>query len=71
MPSFFRFTPSSVCVPPYSVEAETMWSPALHSVRIAVASAAWPVAVASAARPPSIAAMRSSNTATVGLEMRE
>jgi hypothetical protein len=30
-----------------------------------------PVAVASAARPPSSAAMRSSNTATVGLEMRE
>ena len=28
-----------------------MWSPALHSVRIAVTSAAWPVAVASAARP--------------------
>ena len=48
-----------------------MWSPALHSVRIAVASAAWPVAQASAARPFSIAAMRSSNTATVGFEMRE
>ena len=32
-----------------------------------VTSAAWPVAVASAARPPSIAAMRSSNTATVGI----
>ena len=48
-----------------------MWSPLLHRVRIAVASAAWPVAQASAARPFSIAAMRSSNTATVGFEMRE
>ncbi len=71
MPSFFRFTPSSVCVPPYSVEADTTWSPALHSVRMAVASAAWPVAQASAARPPSSAATRSSSTATVGFEMRE
>jgi hypothetical protein len=36
-----------------------------------VTSAAWPVAAASAERPDSIAAMRSSNTATVGFEMRE
>ena len=48
-----------------------MWSPPLHSVRMAVASAAWPVAVASAERAFSMAAMRSSNTATVGLEIRE
>ena len=48
-----------------------MWSPPEHRVRIAVTSAAWPVAQASAERAPSIAAMRSSNTATVGLEMRE
>ncbi len=71
MPSFFRFTPSSVCVPPYSVEAETAWSPAWSSVMIATASAAWPVAVASATRPPSRAATRSSRTATVGFEIRE
>ncbi len=48
-----------------------MWSPALQSVRMAVTSAAWPVAVASAERAFSTAAMRSSNTATVGFEMRE
>ena len=39
--------------------------------RNTVTSAAWPVEQASAERQPSIAAMRSSNTATVGLEMRE
>ena len=44
---------------------------ALEGARAAVASAAWPVAQASAARPFSSAAMRSSNTATVGFEMRE
>ena len=43
----------------------------VQSVRMAVTSAAWPVAVATAERPPSIAAMRSSNTATVGLEILE
>ena len=47
-----------------------MWSPAVQSVRIAVTSAACPVAQPSAERPPSSAAMRSSNIATVGLEMR-
>ena len=41
-----------------------MWPPALHNVRTAVASAAWPVAQASAARPFSSAATRSSSTAT-------
>ena len=41
-----------------------MWSPELHSVRIAVTSAAWPVAQASAERPASIAAMNGQELAT-------
>jgi hypothetical protein len=53
------------------VLAETMWSPASHSVSSATICADWPLAAASAARPPSSAAMRSSSTATVGLAMRE
>ena len=41
------------------------------SVTIARCSAAWPLAVAIAPTPPSSAAIRSSSTAQVGLEMRE
>ena len=48
-----------------------MWLPAPMSVAIARCSAAWPDAVAIAPTPPSSAAIRSSSTATVGLEMRE
>ena len=47
-----------------------MWSPAPASVAIARCSAAMPLAVATAPTPPSSAAMRSSSTAVVGLEMR-
>ena len=49
----------------------TTWPPAPISVATARCSAAWPEAVAMAPTPPSSAAMRSSRTATVGLEMRE
>ena len=48
-----------------------MWLPAPMSVAMARCSAACPDAVAIAPTPPSSAAMRSSSTATVGLEMRE
>ncbi len=48
-----------------------MWAPAPISVAMARCSAAWPLAVAIAPTPPSSAAMRSSSTALVGLEMRE
>jgi len=48
-----------------------MCEPASISVAITRCSAACPEAVAIAPTPPSSAAMRSSNTATVGLEMRE
>jgi hypothetical protein len=41
------------------------------SVSIVTISAAMPLAVARAALPPSIAAIRSSRTATVGFESRE
>ena len=47
-----------------------MWLPAPISVAMARCSAAWPEAVAMAPMPPSSAAMRSSNTAVVGLESR-
>jgi hypothetical protein len=48
-----------------------MWPPAPISVAMARCSAACPLAVAIAPTPCSSAAMRSSSTATVGLEMRE
>ena len=44
-----------------------MWSPWLHERQQREHLRRLPEAVASAARPPSSAAMRSSNTATVGL----
>ena len=47
-----------------------MWLPAPAKVVTASASAAWPLAVAMAPTPPSKAAMRSSKTAVVGLEIR-
>ena len=53
-----------------SVEAETMWSPALHKVKIACAWAAWPELEASAATPPSRSARRCSRTSVVGFMMR-
>ncbi|MNT42205.1 hypothetical protein D3C72_1786060 [compost metagenome] len=49
----------------------TIWEPAPISVATARCSAAWPDAVAMAPAPFSRAATRSSNTATVGLLMRE
>ena len=52
-------------------EEATMCPPAPISVAIVKCSAAWPLAVATAPTPPSSAEMRSSSTATVGLEMRE
>jgi hypothetical protein len=47
-----------------------MCEPAPASVAMARCSAAWPLAVAMAPTPPSSAAMRSSSTAVVGLDMR-
>ena len=47
-----------------------MWLPAPIRVAMAICSAAWPLATPSAPEPSSSAATRSSNTATVGLEMR-
>ena len=70
MPSRPKPMPSCPTVPPYSVDAATMWSPVFRIARIAVICAAMPVAQASAARPPSSEATRSSSTATVGLLMR-
>src|SRR3954470_22740548 len=70
MPRREKPMPSWPTVPPYKVEAATMWSPALRIASSAVICAAMPVAQASAARPPSSDATRSSSTATVGLLMR-
>ena len=61
---------SWLCVPPYRFCDETISSPASSRVSIATAPAARPEAVASAPTPPSSEAMRSSNTAVVGLTMR-
>ena len=57
-------------MPPYSVLAATIWSPAFRRASRAVICAAMPLAQASAARAFSSAATRSSNTATVGLLIR-
>ena len=70
MPRRPKPTPSCPTVPPYSVLAATMWSPFFRMASSAVICAAMPLAQARAARPFSSAAMRSSSTATVGLEMR-
>ena len=70
MPRREKPMPSWPTLPPYSVEAATMWSPAFRMASSAVICAAMPVAQASAARPPSSDATRSSSTATVGLLMR-
>ena len=48
-----------------------MWEPAPAIVARPRCSAAWPLAVAMPATPPSSAAILSSSTALVGLEMRE
>ncbi len=66
-----RVTSSWVIVPPYSPAAATMWSPAPASAAKVRNSAACPLAVATAPMPPSRLAIRSSNTATVGLAMRQ
>ena len=71
MPSLRKFTSSCVCVPPYSVLAATISSPASQMFSIAIICAAIPLEVATAARPFSNAAMRSSKTATVGFDKRE
>ena len=47
-----------------------MWPPLPISVVMASISAAWPLAQAMAPTPLPSAAMRSSSTALVGLEMR-
>ena len=71
MPKRASVYPSRLCEPPYSERLATMWLPAPISVTIARCSAACPLAVAMAPTPVSSAAMRSSNTATVGFEIRE
>ncbi|MNL45604.1 hypothetical protein D3C87_1682630 [compost metagenome] len=70
MPRRLKPTPSCPTVPPYSVLAATMWSPVLRMASSAAICAAMPLAQARAARPFSRLAIRSSNTATVGLLMR-
>ena len=57
--------------PPYSDLDATIWPPCPIKVEMARNKDAWPLAVATAPTPPSSAAIRSSNTATVGLEIRE
>jgi len=47
-----------------------MWPPAPIKVAMAMCSADWPLATPNAPEPSSSAATRSSNTATVGLEIR-
>ena len=69
-PNRARVPSSSVRVPPYSCADETMWSPLPHRAAIARNSADWPLEVATAPIAPSRLAMRSSNAATVGFEMR-
>ena len=54
-------------VPPYRLVVETMLSPALAKAAMVRNWAAWPEDVARAATPPSRAAIRFSNTSTVGL----
>ena len=56
--------------PPYRLLDATIWSPALSKTKMAVLNADVPDAVATAASPPSRAAMRCSNTSTVGLFKR-
>jgi hypothetical protein len=70
MPRREKPMPSCPTVPPYSVLAATMWSPAFRMASSAVICAAMPLAQASAARAFSSDATRSSKTATVGLLMR-
>ncbi len=70
MPKRGRVSAMRLTLPPYSEDEETMWPPCPISVTMPRCSAAWPEAVATAPTPPSSAAMRSSSTATVGLEMR-
>jgi len=55
MPSLRKLTSSWVWVPPYSVRAATIWSPASTTL----SRAAIPLDTATAARPPSSAAMES------------
>ena len=71
MPILRNCTSNWLMVPPYSVLEETNSSPASMSETSAMCCAAWPEAVATAPMPFSSAAMRSSNTATVGFMMRE
>lgn len=54
--------------PPYKYELDTMLSPALAIVAIAMNCAACPLAVARAAAPPSSAAIRFSNTSYASRE---
>ena len=70
MPNRGSVCASRLIVPPYSEEEATMWSPAFSSVAMARCSAAMPLAVATAPTPFSSAAIRSSSTAIVGLEIR-
>ena len=71
MPILRNCTSNWLMVPPYRVLEATNSSPASISETSAMCCAAWPEAVATAPMPFSNAAMRSSNTATVGFMMRE
>ena len=71
IPIFFKLTLNRFTVPPYNVDAETIWSPALQIFNIAVNTAACPLEVATAPTPPSNKANFSSNAETVGLDILE
>ena len=62
---------NKLCEPPYNAREATICEPASSKVAIAKCNAACPLAVAKPPMPFSKAAMRSSNTAQVGLDNRE
>lgn len=61
MPASASVLAKRLYVPPYTVEEETMWSPARAMFWMAYVTAAAPVETASAAAPPSREAMRFQN----------
>ncbi len=69
-PKRARVTSSKVRVPPYSWALAIRWSPAPASAAKVRNSADMPLEAATAPSPPSSEAMRSSNDATVGFDMR-
>jgi hypothetical protein len=70
MPRSANVYANRLYVPPYSLAAETMWSPARAMFSSARADAACPLATATAAKPFSRSASRSSTTDVVGLDNR-